>query len=64
METRTIYVPANQFGRYLLAYIWERISCSMGEIKKVNGTYLRVPITLPQGEVSKLERILQNYDLI
>lgn len=62
MITRTIYVPANQFGRSILEYIWEHISCSMGEIHKVDNV-LRVPITLPEREVAHIERILQKFDL-
>jgi len=62
MITRTIYVPANHFGRDVLAYIWERIGCSMGEIRKVDNV-LRVPITLPRQDVSRLDRILQKFDL-
>lgn len=63
MVTRTIYVPANQIGRYILNYIWERVSCSMGEIHKVDNT-LSVAITMPEREVTKVERILQMYDLM
>ena len=63
MLTRTIYVPANAFGRTILEYIWEHISCSMGDIRKVDGM-LRVPLTLPQREVSKLERILLKFNLM
>lgn len=63
MITRTIYVPANHFGRNILAHIWERVGCSMGEIHKVDNV-LRVPITLPEREVVRLERILQKYGLM
>ena len=63
MTTRTIYVPANAFGRELLNTIWERINCSMGEIRKLD-TVLRVPITLPEREICKLEKILQTFDLM
>ena len=62
MVTRTVYVPANLFGRNVLALIWETISCSMGEIRKVENA-LKVPITMPEREVVKLERILQKFDL-
>jgi hypothetical protein len=63
MITRTIYVPASAFGRNILTYIWERIGCSMGEIYKLD-TVLRVPITLPQRDLPKLEKILQKFDLL
>lgn len=63
MVTRTIYVPANAFGRNILTHIWENISCSMGEIRKVENV-LRVAITMPEREVAKVERILQKFDLI
>ena len=60
MVTRTIYVPANRIGRYILSYIWERVSCSMGEIRKVDNV-LAVPITMPEREVIRVERILEMY---
>ena len=63
METRTIYVPANRIGRYILNYMIERIGCSVGDIRKVSDT-LAVPITVPQRDVVKVERILQMYDLL
>ncbi len=63
METRTIYVPANHFGRNVLGYVWEHVACSMGDIKRVEDA-LRVPITLPSREVIKLEKILQNFNLM
>ena len=63
MITRTIYVPANALGRYVLENIWDVVSCSMGEIKKVGST-LAVPVTMPEREVIKVERILQMFDLL
>lgn len=63
MVTRTIYVPANAFGREVLSMIWERVGCSMGEIRKLDNV-LRVPVTLPQREVEKLEKILLKFDLM
>ena len=63
MITRTIYVPANAFGRQLLEQIWERVSCSMGDIRKVDNM-LRVAITMPERELVKVENILQKFDLI
>lgn len=63
MITRTIYVPANVFGREILNKIWEQISCSMGEIRKVENV-LRVPITMPEREIKNLEKILQTYYLM
>jgi hypothetical protein len=62
METRTVYVPANAFGRNVLALIWQNIACSMGPIQKVENA-LRVAITMPEREVNKLNRILQKFDL-
>ena len=62
METRTIYVPANAFGRNVLALIWEQVSCSMGTIRKIENT-LSVDITMPEREVNKVTRILQKFDL-
>lgn len=63
METRTIYVPANRIGRYILNYMIERIGCSVGDIRKVADS-LAVPITVPKRDVVKVERILQMYDLL
>ena len=63
METRTIYVPANRIGRHVLNYIWERIGCSVGDVRKVNDT-LAVPITMLKKDVVRVERILQMYDLM
>ena len=54
MITRTIYVPANLFGREILAKIWARVSCSMGDIKRIDNMTLRVPITMPEREVMKV----------
>lgn len=62
METRTIYVPANAFGRNVLALIWEQVSCSMGAIRKIENI-LSVDITMPEREVNKVTRILQKFDL-
>lgn len=63
METRTIYVPANRIGRYILNYLIARVGCSVGDIRKVIDT-LAVPITVQQRDMVKVERILQMYDLM
>jgi hypothetical protein len=63
MVTRTIYVPANVFGREVLNMIWKNISCSMGEIRKLENV-LRVPVTMPEREVKQLEKILLKFDLM
>ena len=63
MITRTIYVPANHFGRDVLSYIWQRIGCSMSSIRKVDNV-LRVSITLPKKEVTHMEHILQRFNLL
>lgn len=63
METRTIYVPANRIGRYILNYLIARVGCSVGDIRKVTDT-LAVPITVQQRDMVKVERILQMYDLM
>ena len=64
MITRTIYVPANLFGRDILTNIWAHVSCSMGDIKRVDGHTLKVPITMPEREVMKVNQILQTYGLM
>ena len=63
METRTVYVPANRVGRYILNYLIERVGCSVGEIRKVSDT-IAVPITIAKRDITKVERILQMYDLM
>ena len=63
METRTYYFPANRISRYILNYLIERVGCSIGEIRKVAGN-LAVPITVVKRDVTKVERILQMYDLM
>jgi hypothetical protein len=63
METRTYYFPANAIGRHVLNYLVEHVSCSIGSIRKVNNT-LAVTITTPTREITKVERVLQIYDLI
>lgn len=62
-ETRTYYFPANRIGRYILNYLIERIGCSIGDIYKVAGQ-LAVPITVAKADITKVERILQMYDLM
>ena len=63
METRTYYFPANRIGRHILNYLIERVGCSVGEIRKVSDT-IAVPITVVKRDVTKVERILQMYDLM
>ena len=63
METRTYYFPANRIGRYILNYLIERVGCSISEIRKVSDT-IAVPITVVKRDVTKVERILQMYDLM
>jgi hypothetical protein len=62
MITRTIYIPANQIGRYILNYIVDNIPCSIGTLRRVVDT-LAVVITVTPNGVTKLERILKMYDL-
>ena len=63
METRTYYFPANRIGRYILNYLIERVGCSIGEIRKVADN-IAVPITTQKRDITKVERILQMYDLM
>lgn len=63
METRTYYFPANRIGRYILNYLIERVGCAIGDIRKVADS-LAVPITTPKRDITKVERILQMYDLM
>jgi hypothetical protein len=63
METHTYYFPANRIGRYILNYLIERISCSVGDVRKV-ADHLAVSVTVAKRDVIKVERILQMYDLL
>lgn len=63
METRTYYIPANRIGRHILNYLIERVGCSVGNIRKVADN-LAVVITTQKRDVTKVERILQMYDLL
>ena len=63
METRTYYFPYNQIGSHILNYLIARVDCSIGDIYKVAG-HLAVPITIPKRNITKVERILQMYDLM
>lgn len=63
METRTYYFPSNRIGRYILNYLIERVGCSVGDIRKVADS-LAVSITTTKRDITKVERILQMYDLM
>ena len=63
MVERTYYFPANRIGRYILNYLIDRVGCSVGDIYKVAGN-LAVPITVAKRDITKVERILQMYDLM
>ena len=62
MVTRTYYFPRNQIGRYLINYIYERIGCSIGNIKCHNET-LAVPMTFAAKDEIRVVKILEQYDL-
>ena len=62
MVTRIYYFPRNQIGRYLINYIYERIGCSIGDIKRLNET-LVVPITFAAKDEIRVIKILERYDL-
>ena len=63
METRTYYFPKNRIGRHVLNFLIARVECSIGEIRPV-ADHLAVSITMPKHNITKVERILQMYDLI
>jgi len=63
METRTYYVPANRIGRHILNFLIAHVGCSVSNIRKVADN-LAVVITTPKRDVTKVERILQMYDLM
>lgn len=63
METRTYYFPANAIGRHVLNYLVAHVGCSINNIRKVNDT-LAVAITTQKRDITKVERVLQIYDLI
>ena len=62
MVTRTYYFPRNQIGRYLINYIYERVGCSIGDIKCHQET-LAVPMTFAAKDETKVIKILERYDL-
>jgi len=62
MVTRTYYFPRNQIGRYLINYIYERVGCSIGDIKCHQET-LAVPMTFAAKDEIKVIKILERYDL-
>ena len=63
METRTYYFPANRIGHHILNYLVARVGCSIGDIRRV-AEHLAVPITVQKKDITKVERILQMYDLM
>lgn len=63
METRTYYFPANRIGRHILNYLVAHVGCSVSSIRKVADN-LAVVITTQKRDVTKVERILQMYDLM
>ena len=63
MVTRTYYFPCNQLGRYILNYLIERVGCSVGNFSRVADS-LAVVITVTQRDITKVERILEMYDLM
>lgn len=65
MVTRTYYMPRNRIATHVLNSIVDKVGCSIGNIKisrKLD--CIRVPITCPEKDVIKIERILQNYDML
>lgn len=62
MVTRTYYFPRNQIGRYLINYIYEHVSCSIGNIKRLNEA-LAVPMTFAAKDEVRVVKILERYDL-
>lgn len=62
MVTRTYYFPRNQIGRYLINYIYEHVSCSIGDIKHIKET-LAVPMTFAAKDEIRVVKILERYDL-
>lgn len=63
MKTNTYYFPCNQFGRHLINYMLERVSCSVSSARKVADT-IAVTITTTASNVPAIERILQTYNLM
>ena len=65
MTTRTYYLPKGRIATHLINYMYERVGCSIGDIKinKVTDT-IRVPITCNDSDVQKIEQILSRYGMI
>lgn len=65
METRTYYLPRNRFSIMVINKIYEKIGCSIGDIKvSAKYDYIRVPITCEKSNVIKIEKILYRYNMI
>jgi len=65
MTTRTYYLPKNRIAIHVINYMITKVGCSIGDIK-VNHTanIIRVPITCNDGDIKKVERILDRYGMM
>lgn len=63
METRTYYFPENRIGHYIVGYIIARVGCSIGNIRRV-ADHTAISIITTKHNFTKIERILQMYDLM
>lgn len=65
MTTRTYYMPRNRISTYVINMIVDKVGCSIGDIKVSRKLdCIRVPITCAERDISKIEKILQNYDML
>jgi len=63
MENRTYYFPRNQVSRRVLNFLITNAQCSVGKIRPVAGL-LAVSITVPKRNITRVEHILQIYNLL
>jgi hypothetical protein len=65
MTTRIYYLPKSRISIHLINYMFERIGCSIGELRVNQSTNtIKVPITCNDNDVPRIERILKRYDMM
>ena len=65
MTTRIYYLPKSRISIYLINHMFERIGCSIGELRVNRSTNtIKVPITCNDNDVPRIERILKLYDMM
>ena len=65
MITRIYYLPKNRFSIMVVNKIYEKVSCSVGDIRvsqKMN--CIKVPFTCENKDIQRIEKILYRYNMI